>query len=138
MEVFTPPPYREQRVTGRPPKLTEETRMMVARKVTDKELTYREASKLFGLSNGSVAACVRNFKKLKTYKRRSERKQEENKEITAYRHESQVKELKHQIAELYLENQMLKKFLNRSLQVKKYGGSVITTENLDQLKEDAK
>lgn len=137
MEVFTPPPYREQRLPGRTPKLTQETRMMVARKVNSKELTYREASKLFGISTGVVAACVKDLKKVGVNQKQVERRKDQNSKVANYRHDAQLKELKQEIADLYLENQMLKKFLNQSLHVKKYDGSVITTENLDQFKKDA-
>jgi len=50
MEVYTPPPYREARPTGRPQKLTYETQLLVAAKVASKEMTYREAAKAFGVS----------------------------------------------------------------------------------------
>lgn len=56
MEVFTPPPYREARPTGRPTKLSPEARLSVAQKVISKEMTYREAAKDFGISPGAVGA----------------------------------------------------------------------------------
>ena len=51
-------------------------------------------------------------------------------------HQAQVKELKQEIADLYLQVQILKKILNKSLLVKKSNGSVITTDNLGQLQRD--
>ena len=136
MEVFTPPPYREKRPAGRQPKLTHETRLLVGRKVTSKEMTYSEAAKTFGISQGAVGACAKLFKNQGLNAKRSERNRERSIEIANYQHQAQVKELKHQIADLFLENQMLKKILNRSLQIKKESGSVITTENLGALQED--
>jgi transposase len=138
MEVFTPPPYREKRAAGRPTKLTQQTRMLVAQKVVGKEFTYREAAKAFGISSGAVSACVREFKKQGIQGKRSARRQEINEEIASYRHQAQIKELKQEIADLFLENQVLKKILNKPLLVKKYDGSVITTENLAESQEAAR
>ncbi|MGE3262399.1 MAG: hypothetical protein AB7K68_11520 [Bacteriovoracia bacterium] len=49
-----------------------------------------------------------------------------------------MKDLKLEIADLYLENLMLKKALEHSLRKKNEDSSVITSENLARLKEDAK
>ncbi len=137
MEVFTPPPYREKRPIGRQPILSTETRLMIAKKVTSKEMTYREAAKTFGISPGAVGACVRLAKNEGAATKKKKREAEFKSEISDYRHHAQIKELKQEIADLYLENQMLKKIVNKSLQIKKYAGSTITTENLDQLQRDA-
>lgn len=136
MEAFTPPPYREKRANGRPSKLSTEMRMVIAKKVIDKEMTFREAAKLFGVSTGAITACVKLFKKQGSLAQNRKRTAEFKTDVNEYRHQAQVKELKQEIGDLYLENQMLKKFLNKSLHIKKFAGSVITTENLDQLRED--
>lgn len=135
MEIFNPPPYREQRKSGRPTKLTDTARMAVAKKVIEKELTYREAAELFSISTGAVSTCVKDYKNRKVNSRRRDRRQEVNSDVANHRHQSEVKELKQEIADLYLENQMLKKFLNKSLVVKKEAGSVITTDNVDRSPE---
>ena len=136
MEAFTPPPYREKRANGRPSKLSTEMRMIVAKKVIDKEMTFREAAQLFGISTGAVNACVKLYKKEGSLTQRRKSTAEFKTGVNEYRHQAQIKELKQEIGDLYLENQMLKKFLNKSLHIKKFAGSVITTENLDQLQED--
>ena len=136
MEAFTPPPYREKRPNGRPSKLSAEMRLIVAKKVIDKEMTFREAAQLFGISTGAVNTCVKLYKKEGSLSQNRKRTAEFKGEMNDYRHQAQVKELKQVIGDLYLENQMLKKFLNKSLHIKKFAGSVITTENLDQLQED--
>lgn len=136
MEAFTPPPYREKRPNGRPSKLSAEMRLIVAKKVIDKEMTFREAAQLFGISTGAVNACVKLYKKEGSLTQNRKRTAEFKGEMNDYRHQAQVKELKQVIGDLYLVNQMLKKFLNKSLHIKKFAGSVITTENLDQLQED--
>jgi transposase len=136
MEVYNPPPYREARATGRPTKLTHETRLLIASKVTSKEMTFRDAAKAFGVSTGAVNACVKMAAKEASKTKVNERVNSYNSAADAYRHQAQIKELKLEIGDLYLENQMLKKILNKSLLIKKSNGSVITTENLDQLQRD--
>jgi transposase len=136
MEVFTPPPYREARPHGRPAKLTPEARLAVANSVMSKEMTYREAAKAYGISPGAVGSCVRLYKKDGAKSKVNARIKAYNKASDEYRHQAQVKELKQEIADLYLQVQILKKILNKSLLVKKSNGSVITTDNLDQLQKD--
>lgn len=133
MEAFTPPPYREKRPHGRQPIHSVEMRLMIGKKVSGQEMTYREASKTFGISGGAVAGCVKLYKNGDRKVQKNGRYHERNDEAVAYRHNAQVKDLKHQIADLFLENQMLKKILAKSLQIKKENGSIITTENLGDL-----
>ncbi len=136
MEVFTPPPYREARPNGRPAKLTPEARLAVAQTVISKEMTYREAANAYGISAGAVGACVRLHKKIGSKTKVNARISAYNKASDEYRHQAQVKELKQEIADLYLQVQILKKIVSKSLLVKKSNGSVITTDNLDQLQRD--
>ena len=107
--------------------------MMVGRKCVEGELTLREASKTFGMSHGTVSVCVKRFKKNDW---RSDKLVQTDK-VKVQRLENHMKELKHEIAELYLENVMLKKALQFSQQVKKENSSVITSENLDRLRKGA-
>jgi transposase len=137
MEVFTTPPLREKRPIGRQPKLTHETRLLVGRKVTSKEMTYSAAAKAFGISEGAVGTCVLLFKNQGHNERKNARNKERNLEIDNYQHQAQIKELKLEIGELYLENQMLKKILNRSQQIKKSAGSVITSTSSAASQKDA-
>ena len=75
----------------------------------------------------------------KTFKtKRKERTSKYAEQVEGYRQQSQVNDLKLQIAELYLENLMLKKMLEHSLQKKKESSSDITSENLDLLPARAK
>ena len=136
MEVFTPPPYREARVIGRQPKLTQETRLLVAAKVTSKEMTFREAAKAFGISTGAVTSCVKMATKEASKTKRNGKANAYNDAADNFRHQAQIKELKETIGDLYIENQVLKKILNKSLLIKKSNGSVITTDNLDQFQRD--
>ncbi len=141
METFTPPPYREKRPQGRQPKYSLETRLTIGRKVVEKELTYKDAAKVFDLSEGAIGTCVKLFKDNKKKGdlnlKRKDRYHENKLSINKYHHVNQIKELKHQIGDLYLENQMLKKILKNSVQITKDNGSVITTENLAQFQQDA-
>jgi transposase len=110
---------------------------MIGRKVIEGEMTYREAAKTFGVSHGSVSLYVRRFKKNKGWGNAAKIK-EANEKHKDQRLEYQVRELKHEIAELYLENLMLKKALQFSQQVKRESSSVITSENLDLYQKVAK
>ena len=112
--------------------------MMVGKKVVEEGMSYREASKTFGLSHGSIGAIVKQYAHEGSKSKRNERNSKYKKEVEAYRSQQQMKDLKLEIADLYLENLMLKKALEHSLRKKNGDSSVITSENLDQLKEDAK
>lgn len=111
--------------------------LMVARKCVEEGMTYREAGKTFNVSHGSVYAWILKYKHQGGKQKRNERTSKYKQEVESYRHTAQLKELKHEIAELYLENLMLKKALKHSLQLKKLNSSVVTSENLDQLREHA-
>lgn len=110
--------------------------MMVARQVVEKELSYRDASKLYGVSHGSIGSWVKKYKK-KNWGNSAKTKVV-SEEVHRYRMDSQLKDLKYEIGELYLENQMLKKILQHSQQIKKERSSVITSENLAQYKKGVK
>lgn len=133
MEIFTSPDVKEKRPPGRRSKHSPSYQLMVAQKVVDDGMTYREAGKTYGLSHGSIANLVKNYKGGKLRTRRKEAKNKYDKEVESYRHQQHLKELKIQIADLYLENLMLNKILEHSLQKKKESSSDITSENLDLL-----
>lgn len=136
MEVFRPKPIKIKRPPGRQPKHTLEFMVMVARKVVDEKMTYSEASKVFGVSEGSIGTWVKRYKK--KHWGPAAKSKEVSDEGHRYQVETQIKELKHEIAELYLENLMLKKTLRYSVDSKKETSSVITSENLAQFQKGAK
>lgn len=138
MEVFTPPVVPEKRPPGRQPKYSEEYMMMVVRKVTEEGMSYREAASTFKTSHGSISAWIKKYKHVEAKTKRNKQKSKYKDRVEDYRHQAQLKELKHEIAELYLENVMLKKALKHSLEKKKESSSVITSENLAQLNEDVR
>lgn len=110
MEIFTPPNVVPKRPPGRMPKHSPEYRMMVAKKV-EEGMSYREAGNAFGISHGSISAIVKQYKHEGSKSKRNERASKYKKEVDAYRHQTQMKDLKLEIADLYLENLMLKKAL---------------------------
>lgn len=138
MEIFTPPQVKEKRPPGRQPKHSEEYMLMIARKCEEEGMTFREAAKTFGVSHGSVWAFIQKYRKFGKKMKAKVTKSKYEKEVEDYRHQAQVKDLKHEIANLYIENLMLKKALQHSLQMKKEDSSVITSENLERLKEAVK
>lgn len=133
MEIFTPPDVKPKRPPGRQPKHSMEFMTMVARKCCEEGMTYREAAKTFDVTHGSICAWINRYKGKTANTKRKIRKSKYDKEVEGYRHQAQIKDLKHEIAELYLENLMLKKALAHSVRIKKENSSVITSENLDQL-----
>jgi transposase len=138
MNTFVPPIIKEKRPPGRRSNVSVEYQIMIARKCIDEGMTYREAAKTFNVSHGSVYAFIQKYKDKGAKTKRKATTSKYQKEVEDYRHESQLKDLKHEIAELYLENLMLKKVLQHSLKMKKEDSSIITSENLDRLKEDVK
>ncbi len=138
MEIFTPPNVKPKRPPGRQAKHSPEFRAMVARKVVEEGMSYREASNAFGLSHGSIGLLARQYKHDNGKSKRNERVSKYKQEVDAYRQQAQLKDLKLEIADLYLENLMLKKALEHSLRKKSEDSSVITSENLVRLKEDVK
>lgn len=131
------PVLREKKPPGRPSIHSYETRLMIGRQIVEKEFTYSKAAEAYGLSQGSVAECVRLYKKQGTNQKRTVRQKERNEALVDYNHQTEVKSLKQEIADLYLENQLLKKALKHFRMPKKDDGSVITSENLAQLQEAA-
>lgn len=138
MDILTPPDVKEKRPPGRRPKYSVTYMQMVATKVVEEGMSYREAGKTFNLSHGSVSNIVKNYKNRGSKKKRKETKSKYTEEIANYRHQSHLKDLKLEIADLYLENLMLKKMLEHSLRRKKESSSDITSENLDLFPERVK
>lgn len=136
MEVFSKQPPKEKRPPGRNPKWTSEYMHMVAQKVVEEGMTYKNASETFNVSQGSVAAWVKKYRKGNLVP--ADIKDKPSDELRIYRLEEQVKDLKSEIGDLYLQNQMLKKALYHSQQKKKERSSVITSKNLDQYQKDVK
>lgn len=138
MDIFQPPEIKVKRPPGRRSKHSASYLLMVAEKVCKDGMSYREAGKTFGLSHGSISNLVKNYNGGKLKHRRKKVESKYAKEVESYRHQSHVKDLKVEIAELYLENLMLKKMLEHSLKKKNAISSDITSENLDLLPERAK
>ncbi len=136
MEVFRKRAPKEKQPAGRAPQWTSEYMFMVARKVVEEGMKYREAAKTFNVSTGSVGSWVRKYKKGTL--NATTKGAEPSDELKLFRLEEQVKELKGEIGDLYLQNQLLKKALYHSQQKKKDNSSVITSENLAQFQKGAK
>jgi transposase-like protein len=136
VEIYRKVAPKEKKFPGREPKFTTEFMTMVARKVEEEGMTYKEASKTFGISQGGIALWIKKFRA--GGKMTVKDQVAPSVELTNYRLEEQVKELKKEIGELYLENLMLKKALYHSQSKKKEGSSVITSENLERWRGGAK
>ncbi len=136
MEVFTKPVPKRKKLIGRQPKWTAEYMNMVAQKVVNEGMKFREAAKIFGVSTGAVNQWVKKYRKGTLAQNNTDK--EQSPDFKIYTLEEQIKELKTEIGDLYLQNQMLKKALSHSLQKKKENSSVITSENLAQFQKGVK
>jgi transposase len=138
MDIVNPKLPKEKNPTGRAPKFSAEYYMMMARQVVDKGMSYRTAANVYKCSHGTVSHWVRLYKDgILPGRVKKEKRDAANSEAALLRIERHVKTLKTEIGELYLENLMLKKALEYSHQLKKQDLSVITSEHLDPLPEDA-
>src|ERR1700758_4119009 len=140
MEITMPPTAKEKKHIGRAPNYSPEYYMMMDKQMVDDGITYREAARIYGVSHGTVCHWLKLYKSGKLVGHLNKGKQNQNykDENAQFRTERHIKELKHEIAELYLENTMLKKALAYSQRIKREDSSVITSENLDQFQEPVK
>jgi transposase-like protein len=133
MEILNPKTPKMPKRVGRAPKYNLDWYMTMAKNVVEKGMSYREAAKVYGMSHGSVAHWKKvylqgKFPKMKAAAAISPE--------TKHLHlESQIRNLKQEIADLYLENLMLKKMSAYSRQAKKESSSIVTSENLDLYRE---
>jgi transposase-like protein len=138
MEVKNMRLPKEKAPTGRAPRYSVEYYLMMAKQVVDEGLTYRKAAEIYNCSHGTVNHWVKQYRtgvlpgKVRKVKMDASARERNINQLT-----HQVKNLKTEIGELYLENLMLKKALEYSQQIKREDSSVITSENLDQFQEAA-
>ena len=137
MEIKNIPLPKEKSPIGRTPKYSVEYYMMMAKQVIEDGITFREASKIYNCSHGTVNHWVKLYRSgVLPSKVKKAKRDAATKESDLLRFEHLVKNLKTEIGELYLENLMLKKALEYSRQIKREDSSVITSESLDQLPTD--
>lgn len=123
---------------GRPHKLPAEIRRLIAQQVSSGEMTYREASEKYQISSGAVGACVKEFKGGGIKTTNPPRWTEEEKSPREKALEIENKILKAELGEMYLQMKLLKKVEDYKQWLKSEASSVITSENLEQLKKDVK
>jgi len=121
----------KRKPVGRPTKKSIEYMMMVCKEV-EGGMTIRLAAKTFGISQAAVSTWSRKYRAGKL----GEKVSGETDTAKTQRLEENIKELKSEVAELYLQNQVLKKAITYTQKKRKLATSVITSENLDQFRED--
>jgi transposase len=134
--VLYPAKPKEPKKIGRMPKYNLDWYMTMAKNVVEGGMSFREAAKTFGMSHGSVSHWKKVYLAGKFPAMKAKRAVSPENQKTIM--ENHVRNLKQEIADLYLENLMLKKMLEHSRLIKKEDSCVITSENLDQYQEDAK
>src|SRR5882672_9763010 len=110
MEVLNPPVLKEKRPQGRPATYSTEYYVMMVKHILEEKLSYREASKIYKVSHGTVSHWIKLHKTGKlplAIKKAKARVEHEG--VQLQKLESYIKMLKSEIGELYLENRMLKK-----------------------------
>ena len=138
MDILNQVLPKEKNPSGRAPKYSVEYYMMMAKQVVDKGMSYRQASIIYKCSHGTVSHWVKLYRTgVLPNRLKKEKRDVAAKEHDFVRLERHIKHLKTEIGELYLENIMLKKALEYSHQLKKEDLSVITSEHLGPLPEDA-
>ena len=124
--------------TGRPAKHPVDFMMAVAQKVVSGELTLREAAQRYGVSHGSISLWKKRYgsRTLHLMKQKKEIKPRTagGREAAL---ESEIRVLKQELGDMYMQIQMLKKAQVFSERAKKDASSIVTSENLDQSAEDA-
>ncbi len=136
MDLLYPRKPKEPKKIGRAPKYNLDYYMMMARNVVDQGMSYREAAKIYNMSHGSVHHWKKVYLDGKFPKMK--KGQTVSPENQLLQKETQIRNLKQEIADLYLENLMLKKMFEYSKHLKKEDSSVITSENLDQYQKPVK
>ena len=139
MRAVPVPKSVEVKKRGRTQRYTDEYYMMMAKECVDNGMSYREAAIRYKCSHGTINHWVKLYRNggLKT-RVTKERKEFSQAALTINRQDRYIKELKAQVGELYLENQLLKKAQAHFHQFKSDGSSVITSKNLDLFPEVAK
>jgi len=136
MEILNPRKPKQRKKIGREPKYNIDYYMMMAKQVVDHGMSFREAAKVYNMSHGSVSHWKKVYLDGKFPKMK--KAQSISPENQLLQKETQIRNLKQEIADLYLENLMLKKMFEYSKHLKKEDSSVITSENLDQFREHVK
>lgn len=138
MDITNPPPIKEKKRIGRTPRYTEEYYMAMAKEVVEDGLSFRAAGTKYNCSHGTVSHWSKMYRTGKL-KDRIKRKKAVTFSVATQlqKQEHYIRQLKAEIGELYLENQLLKKLQGCFQQRKNEPTSVITSENLDQFREGA-
>ena len=138
MSVTKPIPVKEKKPKGRPRLYTDEYYMVMAKEVVDQHLSFREAAAKYCCSHGTISHWTKLYRE-GTLERPVEKRAESQTQAEAQmqRQLRYIKELKAQLGELYLENQLLKKAQLYFPQNKREPSSIITSANFGQYQEDA-
>lgn len=107
MDILNPKTPKMPKRVGRAPKYNLDWYMTMAKNVVEKGMSYRQAAKVYGMSHGSVAHWKKVYLQGKFPKMKAALSiSPETKHLHL---ETQIRNLKQEIADLYLENLMLKK-----------------------------
>lgn len=138
MEIINPLPIKETKRIGRTPRYADSYYMVMAKEVVEDGMTFRVAAAKYNCSHGTVCHWTKLYREGKLAKRIDKQKANQTTNaVQILKLERYIKELKTEVGELYLENQILKKAQLYFQRLKSESSSVITSESLDQFPEDA-
>lgn len=123
---------------GRPSKYPYEFRKMIAEKAMTGTQTYRALSREFDVPHAVITKWKRHYEAGTLDELNEPRRSIDSAEIKAMNLEKEVRMLKEQLGDLYMQNHLLKKAQAWAQQMKNESSLIITSENLDQLDEDVK
>jgi len=121
---------------GRPSKYPYEFRKMVAEKALTGSQTFRALSREYKVPPGVITKWKRYYEAGTLDEMSEPRRSMDSGDIKAMNLEKEIRMLKEQLGDLYMQNHLLKKAQAWALQTKKESSLIITSENLDQLDED--
>jgi transposase len=124
---------------GRPAKHSVEFMMAVAEQVLSGQMSYRQASERYGVSHGSISCWKEKYRKFMLHRMKQAGRKGA---LTPVGREAALelenKQLKQELADLYLQVRMLKKVQAFEEQAKRDASSIITSESFERSKRGAK
>jgi transposase-like protein len=121
---------------GRPSKYPYEFRKMVAEKAVTGTQTYRKLAQEFKIPTAAITRWKHHYKAGTLDEMSEPRRSMDSGDIKAMNLEKEIRMLKEQLGDLYMQNHLLKKAQAWARQMKSEGSLILTSENLDQSDED--
>jgi transposase-like protein len=120
---------------GRPSKYPYEFRKMVAEKALTGTQTYRALAREYKIPSAVITRWKRHYAAGTLDEMSEPRRSMDSGDLKAMNLEKEIRMLKEQLGDLYMQNHLLKKAQAWAQQMKNESSLIITSENLDQSDE---